>query len=47
MRRRSRALALLATGVVVALVVAGAVLLPTLREDRPAVPARAAQQDWR
>lgn len=42
MRRRSRALALLATGVVVALVVAGAVLLPTLREDRPAVPARAA-----
>lgn len=40
MRRRALALASVAAGVVAALVVTGAVLLPSVREQRPAVPAR-------
>lgn len=39
-RRRALALASVAAGVVAALVVTGAVLLPTMREQRPAVPPR-------
>ncbi|SDI03529.1 alpha/beta hydrolase [Agrococcus jejuensis] len=40
MRRRALALASVAAAVVAALVVTGAVLLPTIREQRPAVVAR-------
>lgn len=40
MRRRALAIASVAAGVVAMLVVTGAVLLPSLREQRPAVPAR-------